>query len=303
MPEQRPHWTRYFDPEAVARIAAVGLQPLERMAGNLVGNHPSPYQGFAIEFAGHRPYTPGDDIRHLDWKVYFKSDRFMIKQYEQDTNLIAHLVIDVSETMNFTFDGRRKADVAGFIAVALASAILSQHDNVSTTFFADEILETVPPTGSEDIISKIAGYLAQDLTRDDTAVGRALMELAERIGQRKIVFVVSDFFNDRDELFDGVKRLLFGRNEVILLHLLDPIEMDFSHGGPVELVELEGHDRMNIRGASIRDSYNQLFGEYLDEMRERTRKLGVDYLICDTSRNFGFTLAEYLNTRVTRTGG
>ena len=298
MPDRKSALLRYFDSKAIARLTAVGLRPRGLVEGSLVGEHRSPFHGFAIEFAGHRQYVQGDDLKHFDWKAYYRSEKSLIRQYAQETNFVGHIVVDVSESMTFEYGKRSKRDLAAFISVALAGAIVAQNDMAAVTFFADDLIESVPATGSEEIIGKISEYMQEAPFKDATAVGRILRLLSEQIGRRKCVFVISDFFNDLDSTFDGVKRLLFNNNEVVLFHLLDPIEMDFDHKGQVELLELEGEDRMVIEGRNIRESYNRLFGEYLEDIRSRARKMAIDYVLCDTSRNFGLTLAKYLNTRV-----
>lgn len=289
---------KYLNPDAVARIAAIGIKPSSLVEGSLVGNHRSPFHGFAIEFAGHRQYVPGDDLKHLDWKIYFKSGRYMTKQYELETNFVAHLVVDVSETMKFEYKNGRKLDYAAFITVALANAIVSQTDMAATTFFADSILDTIPASSAEDTIGRISRTFEQTTEfKTKTAIGKVLGHLAEQIGRRKVVFVISDFFCDVKSTFDGIKRLLYSKNEVILIHILDPIEIDFDYPGRVELIELEGSRKMEFEGRNIRESYNKLFGEYLNEIKEQARKHNVDYIRCNTSENFGITVAKYLNVR------
>lgn len=301
--DQPKQLLKYLNPDAIARIAAVGFKPLDRVEGGLVGNHRSPFHGFAIEFAGHRQYVPGDDLRHLDWKVFFKSGRYYTKQYELETNFLAHILVDVSASMTFAHRHGRKLDYAAFMAVALASAVTAQGDQVAAALFADDIVTSFPPGGSEEVAINLSRALAETPVKDRTAVGRVLTQLAERLGRRKVVFVISDFFGDINATFDGIKRLLYGRNEVILLHVLDPLELDFDYPGRVELVELEGPGRLRLEGRNIRESYNAAFGKYLDEFETRSRKLNVDCIRCVTSANFGVTIAKYLNTRALTRGG
>ena len=303
MSETTSRLIKYLDPDAVALIAAVGFKPSNRVEGSRVGNHRSPFHGFAVEFAGHRQYVPGDDPRHIDWKVYYKAGRYMTKQYELETNFVAHLVIDVSESMKFAYRSGSKADYAAFVGVALAHAVVAQSDQAAVTFFAEQALETFPPSNADEVPDKISRYMEHAPLKDRTSIGSVLSLLAERIGRRKVVFVISDFFGDVDATFDGVKRLADNKNEVVLLHLLDPLEIDFSYPGRVELIELEGARRDTFEGRDIRDSYNELFGKYLERMREASRRHQVDYVLCNTGENFGITLAKYLNTRSLGQGG
>ena len=303
MSETSNRLIKYLDPDAVARIAAVGFKPASRVEGSRVGNHRSPFHGFAVEFAGHRQYVPGDDPRHIDWKVYYKAGRYMTKQYELETNFVAHLVIDVSESMKFEYQSGSKADYAAFIGVALAHAVVAQSDQAAVTFFAEQAIETFPPSNSDEVPDKISRYMEHAPLKDRTSIGSVLSLLAERIGRRKVVFVVSDFFGDVEATFDGVKRLADNKNEVVLLHLVDPLEMDFSYPGRVELIELEGTRRDTFEGRDIRESYNELFGKYLERMRTESRRHQVDYVLCSTGENFGITLAKYLNTRLLGQGG
>jgi len=302
MAKQTSSLIKYLNPDAVARIAAIGIKPSSLVEGSLVGNHRSPFHGFAIEFAGHRQYVPGDDLKHIDWKLYYRMGRYLTKQYELETNFVAHFVLDVSESMKFEHKNGRKMDYAAFIAVAMASAVVSQTDMAAATLFSNRVVESVPPTSSEEIAAKLSRRIETADLKDKTAIGKVLGMLAEQIGRRKLVFVISDFFGDLDNIFDGVKRLLFNKNEIVLIHVVDPMEIDFDHQGRAELIELEGDRRLLVEGRNIRESYNELFGQYLETIRTRSRKLNIDYLLCNTSENFGVTLAKYLNTRMI-TGG
>ncbi len=303
MPEPKHALEKYFDGDAVAQLTAIGYKPMHLVEGHLVGDHRSPFHGFAVEFAGHRQYVPGDPPKHVDWNVYFRSGKLLIKQYAQETNLVAHLFVDVSETMQFEYKGRSKRDYAAFVAVAIAGAIQAQKDKVSVHFFADSILAEESATGSREVIGKISNYMEKSELKGDTAIGRILSMAAEDLGRRKAVFIVSDFFNDVESMFDGMKRLLYNHNEVILLHVLDPLELDFNHEGPIELVELEGEGRRLVNGRSLREGYNKAFGAYREEMETSCRKLGIDYVLCNTGESFGLTLAKYMNTRIARISG
>lgn len=290
-------WLKYVDPETVARLCHMGLKPAGLVEGHLVGDHRSPFHGFAIEFAGHRQYVPGDDPKHLDWRAYSRTGRYLVKQYEQETNFNAHLVVDVSETMLFEHEQGRKIDYAAFIAVALSHVVVSQSDAVGALLFDNSIRHLVRVSSSDDVIATISEALIDTEPKNKTAIGDVLCLLAERIGRRQVVFVISDFFTDVDDTFRGVRRLLDDRHEIILLHLVDPVEVDFQLNGKIRLLELEGSGKLEVVGHEIRDSYCELFQEYLDDMSTRATRLGVDYVLCRTDVSFGHHLAEYLSRR------
>jgi len=295
--ESEKIWLKYFDADTIAKLSHIGIKPSGMVEGNLVGDHKSPFHGFAIEFAGHRGYVPGDDVKHLDWKAYYKVGKYLIKQYAQETNFISHLVIDVSESMKFEYQHGSKISYAAFMATAISNVIVNQSDSVGAVFFDNRILSTIKATGSEEIISKIATQFKGTELKNPTAVGKVISQLAEQIGRRRIVFVISDFFGDIEDTFTGIKRLLDDKHEVVLLQIVDPLELNFDIMGRVELIELEGTNRLEVSGASVRDLYEKNFREFLDKFKTKARMLGVDYILCDMSRPFGFHLAEYLSAR------
>ena len=300
LPETQREWRKYFDAVTVTKLAHIGFKPSGLVEGNLVGEHRSPFHGFAIEFAGHRGYVPGDDIKHIDWKAYYKTDKYLIKQYEQETNFLSHLVVDISESMKFEYEHGKKLDYAAFIATALSQVIINQSDTVGACFFDNKIRSTVPVSNSEEVVAQIASLFDESEAKDESAIGQTLNILAENVGRRRIIFVISDFFGDLEDTFRGVKRLLDDRHEVVLLQIVDPLEMDFNIPGRVKLLELEGTDRLDIMGINIQEAYNKLFNDFLKEFREMARALGVDHILCDTSKPFGFHLAEYMSARMAR---
>jgi uncharacterized protein (DUF58 family) len=290
--------SRYLDMAAVGKVTAIGMKPRRVVEGCLSGNHRSPFHGFAVEFAGHRQYAPGDDIKHLDWKAYYKSDKYLLKQYQQETNFIAHLLIDVSESMTFEHQYGRKIDYVSFMALALAFLIQDQSDMVSATLFDNRILEHIPRSSAEQVVQKISAAIDRSEKKGPSAIGDVLAHTAENTGRRAIVMVFSDFFGDLDKVADGLKRLLYNKHEVVLFHVLDPVEMDFGLNGTVEFLELEGEDRITIPAHQFRDAYLEEFNKYLTEMKEMSRKLGIEYVRVSMAENFGVVLARYLNERL-----
>lgn len=292
---------RYLDLEHVAALSAIGMKPRKVVEGCLSGNHRSPFHGFAVEFAGHRQYVPGDEIKHIDWKAYYKSGRYLLKQYSTETNFIAHMLIDVSESMTFEYQHGRKIDYAAFMAVALAFIIQEQSDMVSATLFSDRIVDYIRRSNTEEVVRRISAALENTVPKDPTAFRTVLNQAAEQMGRRGIVMIFSDLFGDLDAFYDGLKRLLYSQHEVVVFHLMDPVETDFELTGEFVFDELEGKDRITIPAHRFYDAYREEVKEYLDGLKRETQKMGVEYIQVPLNENFGSTMARYLNER-TRTG-
>lgn len=301
-PTRQRQWVKYLDADTVTRLCHIGFRPSGLVEGNLVGNHRSPFHGFAIEFAGHRQYVPGDDVKHLDWRAYSRTGRYLIKQYEEETNFNAHLVVDVSESMAFEHEHGRKIDYAAFMATALSHVVISQSDSVGAFLFDNGIRAAIDVRNSEDVVAAISDGLESAEVKQPSALGDVLCLVAERIGRRQVVFVISDLFADPDDTFRGVKRLLDDKHEVVLLQVVDPLELTFDVPGKMRLLELEGVGRLEVVAHEIRESYCELFQQFLDDIRSQALRLGIDYLLCDTGKAFGYHLAEYLSRRMVQYG-
>ncbi len=291
------NWFKYFDGETIARLAQIGMKPSGLVEGNLVGDHRSPFHGFAIEFAGHRGYVPGDDVKHIDWKAYYKTEKYLVKQYSQETNFIAQILVDISESMKFSNKHGSKLDYAAFIATAIAYVVTNQSDSVGACFFDDRIRGTIPVSGTEEVAAKISNFIQEVEPKSPSSLGTVFNHFAEQAGRRKIIFIISDFFGDLDATFDGLKRLMDDKHELVLMQIIDPLELDFDIPGRVELIELEGSGRIEVQGNAIREAYRQLFHDFLDKMREKSLAHSIDYILCDMSRPFGIHLSEYLSSR------
>jgi uncharacterized protein (DUF58 family) len=297
MPPTIRQWLKYFDADTVTRLSHLGFSPAGLVEGHLVGDHRSPFHGFAIEFAGHRQYVPGDDLKHLDWRAYARTGRHLIKQYEQETNFNAHLLIDTSATMAFDYRHGRRFDYAAFIAVAISQLVVNQSDCVAAYLFDRVVRTEIATSNSEDVVHLVNDACVRAETKEPSSLGDVLCVLAERLRRRQIVFVISDLFAAPDDTFRGVKRLLDDRHEVVLVQVLDPLEVEFSIPGRVRLLDLEGAGKLNLTGQAVRDSYHELFHGFLAELERQSTSLGVDYVRCVTDKPFGYYLAEYLSRR------
>ena len=286
-----------LDPAAIAKGEALGLAARGIVEGYRVGEHRSPFHGFAIEFAQHREYAAGDDLRHLDWKVLGRTDRYYIKQYEQDTNLVAHLLVDGSESMAYGSAGRTKLDYAKTLAACLALLVLRQSDAVGLNIFDTAIRERFARTDNPGRIHELMRWLAAFEARAGTSVGRSLRDLSGVLRARGIVLVISDLFDDEERLQRGLEQLRFQGHEVVVFHVLDPDEIDFPFTGLVRFVGLEGAATVETTPAALRKSYLDAFGAFCGRVREVCARCSSHYVLCNTGAPLAETLSEYLAFR------
>ena len=286
-----------LDPEAIQRAEQLGIQARQIVEGYMAGGHRSPFRGFAVEFAQHREYVPGDDIRHLDWKVLGRSDRYYVKQYEQETNFVAHLLVDASESMKYASKDRSKLDYARTAAACLAYLILLQRDAVAVGLFDSTIREYVPRTDNLGRIHAICTALTQIAPSEKTSISAVLGDLARKVRRRSIVILLSDLLDDEEAIIRGLHQLRFAGHEVIVFHVLDPYEIEFPFRTSVEFRGLEGQGRVRTRPVEIRASYLAEFGAFLERIRLGCERQGCPYVMVRTDRPWADVLAAWLATR------
>jgi len=286
--------TSYLDPLAISRGENLGILARKVVEGYRVGEHRSPFRGFAIEFAQHREYTVGDDTRHLDWKVLGRTDRYYIKQYEQDTNFVAHLLLDGSESMNYGGGKITKLHYAKALAACFAYLVLLQRDAVSVNLFDSQTREHIPRTDNMAKIHHIMNRLAAFEATQKTNIGTAMADVARMARSRGIVVIFSDLFDDEEGFERGLQQLHFGGHEVVVFHVLDPDEMEFNFKGRIEFLGLEGAANLETSPADIRKSYLK----EMDAMRARMRlacdRTGTHYVLANTGHALAETLSGYL---------
>lgn len=286
-----------LDAEAVAKGEALGLLARRIVEGHRVGEHRSPFHGFAIEFAQHREYGIGDDLKHLDWKLLAKTDRHYIKQYEQDTNFVAHLLVDGSASMAYASGPVSKLDHARILAACLAHLILGQRDAVSVGVFDTAGRVHIPRTDNPGRIHEIMARLAAFTPDGGTDLGRGLETLARTMKRRGIAFLFSDLFDDESAFSRGIERLHFQGTEVVVFHVLDPHELAFPLDGSVRFIGLEGQGELLTHPRSIRKSYLEAFGAFRTRMRRACERANAHYILADTSATPAETLGAYLAFR------
>lgn len=287
-----------LDPKAVSKGEALGILARRIVEGYRVGEHRSPFHGFAIEFAQHREYGFGDDLKHLDWKLLGKTDRHYIKQYEQDTNFVAHLVVDGSESMTYASEKTSKLDYAKTLAACLSLIILRQRDAVALDIFDTAVREQMRRTDNPGSIHEIMTRLAAFEGVEGTDLARALQDVAAMTKSRGIAIVFSDLFGDEAGFQRGIERLMFQGTEVVVFHVLDPDELTFPLTGSVHFRGLEGAGDLLTNPEAIRKSYLESF----DAFRARTRRAceisNAHYILADTSVPVAETLSAYLAFRL-----
>jgi uncharacterized protein (DUF58 family) len=287
-----------LDADTISQAEALGLHARFVVEGYMAGEHKSPFRGFSIEFTQHREYVPGDDIRHLDWKVLGRTDRYYLKQYEQETNYVAHLLLDGSESMKYGSGALTKLQYGKVMAACLSYLILHQRDAVAMGVFDTAMRTHIPRTGNLASLHNIMGSLAAFNPTRQTNIAAVLHEMAGQIKRRGIVILISDLFDDEEKLLDGIQHLRFGGSEVIVFHTLDPFEIDFPFQGMVEFDGLEMPEKLLTRPREIRRSYLREFESFCTRIREGCEKQNTHYLRVNTGQPLHEVLSGYLAFRL-----
>jgi uncharacterized protein (DUF58 family) len=290
---------KLLDPSMLVRLQGVRLRARWMVEGYVSGVHRSPFHGCSVEFAEHREYAPGDDLRYLDWKVFARTDKYHLKQFEEETNLVCHLLLDTSESMSYQSNEApmSKLDYARRAAAALAYLVLHQQDSVSLTAFDHEIRTTVHPGSNLSHLKEILDAMEGIKPARKTATGPILHNLAERLIRRGIVMIFSDLFDDVDAMLKGLKHLLHRRHEVIVLHVLDPAEIEFPFRDATLFRGLEQWPDALVEPNSLRKAYQSEFNGYLHKLQSGCRSQGIDYVPMRTDRSLEYTLSSYLASR------
>ncbi|WP_419193242.1 DUF58 domain-containing protein [Kolteria novifilia] len=265
------------------------------------GSHKSPFQGISVEFAEHREYVPGDDVRHVDWKVFGKTDKFYLKQYEQETNLVCNLLLDVSESMRYGSGETSKLEFASRLVASLAYLIVHRADSVGLALFEDRLHKFLPPASQATHLKQLLTLLATcEPGKEASRVGDVLGEMAGRLTKRSLIMVVSDCFDDIDRIVAGIKHLRYKRHEIVFFHVLDPAELDFPFDQITLFKGLEALPDVLAEPRALRNAYLAEFNEYLKELRLACRANDVDYQLMRTDQPLDLALAGYLASRSAR---
>jgi uncharacterized protein (DUF58 family) len=288
----------YFDPKVLAGISNLYLRARWVVEGIMSGVHRSRAKGFSVEFEEHREYSPGDEIRRIDWKAFGKFDRYFIKEYEDETNLRAYLCLDTSASMDYASDGMTKFDYGCTLTASLAYLILKQQDAAGLVTFSNRIENFIPPRAKRDYLTQILHALENRSPAGETNVGKILEEVAGQIKRRGLVVLVSDLLDEPENILKALRLFRFKGNDVIVFHLMDPAELDLPFEGNIIFEDLEALDlRVSADPRAIRKTYQQVVEEFVREMRKQCHDSAIDYQMISTATRLDHALASYLSWR------
>lgn len=298
--ERAPAPGTSFDPALLDRLTGLSLVARTVVEGFMAGHHRSPHRGSSIEFAQHRQYVPGDELRRVDWKIFARSNRLVVKEFVEETNFSCHLLVDASESMAYASRKWSKFDYARWCAAALAYLVLRQRDAAGLVLFDSEVRDKVPPKNGAHQAGEIVLMLERAEPRGSTSVGKVLNWIGGRLRRRGIVAVFSDFFDDTELLVEGMRRLTHAGHEPILFQVLDPQELDFDFHSLHRLDGLEGLGRVKVDPRAIRAAYREEITRHQEQLKQKAHALGVDFVPLTTATPLDVALSTYLSHRTAR---
>ena len=289
---------RFLAPDVIARTAKLDLRAKQVVEGFISGMHKSPFFGHSVEFVQHREYVKGDDIRHLDWKVWSKTDRYYIKQYEAETNLRCTLVVDVSESMRYGRSALSKYEYGCTVAACLGYLVLRQQDSVGLIAFDSDVRQVVPPRSSMTHIDALVRAMHVSKPREKTDLERVLRKVAESTPAKGLVVIVSDLLSDREPFFRGLEMLKHRRHDVLVFHVLDDDEVNFPFAGTTKFEGMEELPNLVCDPRALRDGYIEDLELFLTEVRRGCSRRGIDYTLVRTGDYLDAVLTKFLNFRL-----
>jgi len=289
---------RFLDPEVLAGISSLDLLARTVVDGFVAGLHRSPDFGFSQEFAEYRAYTPGEDLRHVDWNLYARTERCYLKRYRGETNSQLTVLLDASNSMQFTSGPPVKLDYARFLAAALLYlAIHNQRDAAGLIVFDEEVRDFIRPSTRHGQLARLFAGLEQASPRSRTDFSKPLLHFQNSLHRRGIAIVISDFYEKPEVVMENIAPLRYHGNEVILFHILDPEEIRPSMKGPAILVDLESGQKLEVIPEYTRTAYRARIEAHIEDLRVRARGAGMDYQLLRTSQPLDLALREYLTLR------
>ena len=288
---------KYLNPIDVAKLNNIAIKAKFVVEGYLLGLHKSPYHGYSVEFSEHRSYEAADEIKNIDWKLYGKTDRYYIKQYEEETNLRSYIILDTSKSMTFSNKSISKLEYGALIAASLAYLMLKQRDAVSLTLFDEKIKNYLPPKSNSNHINLIFNNLDKIKSGNDTNTSLILHELAIKLKKRGLIILISDLLDDPKEIISGLKHFLHEKHEIIVFHLFDPKELNLDFSSRIKFKDLETGEEITTDPWLIKSDYQELTNQFKNHYKKEMGKNKIDYIQLSTDKSLGFALNKYLRKR------
>lgn len=289
--------TRFLDPNVIAAISGMELRARAIVEGFLSGLHQSPYKGFSVEFAEYRQYTPGDDPRHIDWKVYARSDKFYVKEFEEETNLNCHILLDISKSMSYASEKVSKLDYASYLAASLAYLMTRQRDSVGIVGFSDRIDFHIPSKLRPGHLHTILHAIESIAHGERTTIGKPLHQVADTLRKKGLLILLSDLLDDPQQIIEALQHFRFRGHDVIVFHVLDKSELTFPFYSSTRFIGLEGEGNYLTIPQSIRKDYMQRLEKHIAELKSGCGVHKIDYAVLNTSDPLDFALQAYLAAR------
>ena len=288
---------KYLQPEMVAVLNSMALRARLVVEGYIIGQHRSPYHGFSVEFAEHRAYGPGDEIRHIDWRLFGKTERLYVKRYEEETNLRTHIILDTSRSMLYKSGVVSKLNYANSLAASLSYLMINQQDAAGLIQFSNKIDTFIPPKSKPSHLNIILKQLDDNKTGKDTKIENVLHRMAERIDKRGIVILISDLLDDPVEVINGLKHFRHKHQEVIVFHILDRKELEFDFNSRTRFLDMESGEEIITEPWHIRSNYTELISGLQKYYQKECRESLIDYVPIFTDENLDKSITGYLNKR------
>jgi len=319
-------YKKYLDPSVISRLSNMELKARMVVEGFIAGLHKSPYHGFSVEFAEHRQYMPGDDLKFIDWKILGKTERYYVKRFEEETNLKTYLLLDISRSMDFksedtsslnnlrkgffkkyfssenkeelqTSSDLTKLEYASHLAASLAYLMLLQRDAISLTTYDTQIRSYIPPHSTKANLRLILKELTNIKSLNQTGTAKCLNEIADKVKKRGLVILFSDLFDEQKDVLNALKHFRYNKNEVIIFQIMDPMEINFLEGSPVTLKDMETNEEMYSQPAAMQKIYRESIQEFIQNYKTECIKNNIEFITLSTATSFETALLGYLNKR------
>jgi uncharacterized protein (DUF58 family) len=293
----KKEYQEYLNPSVINKIDNLSLRAKLVVEGFIVGMHKSPYHGFSVEFSEHRPYGFGDEIKYIDWKLWGKTDRFYIKQFEEETNLCCHLILDKSLSMDFGSDNLTKFQYSKSISAALSYLMIKQQDAVGLTTFDEKINTIIKPKSKASHLNLLLKTMHNASTGGETNISNLLHGLAESINRKGLIILISDLLDDEHKVMESLRHFRYKGHEIIVFHIVDPKEKDLDYNQNINFIDLESNYNIIADSRLVKENYNKAFQKFSDYYKNECLRDKIDYNLVSTSDSLDKTLLQYLIKR------